>query len=176
MHCEAPVRKMIRQNKDWCKKIWLRKKIPYLFRISWKFSISKSCSNLLNSSYGIIQSSYGTIFSAFPSLFLQCTFLTGFYRSWVYWPTICLKMLLKMVQNCSMRPYVWRFRMVLLPWDARNTICLALIEYFSQNMVISDFATFFLQFLYFSKFLFQTFFKISQNLLVFLKKLWKHVL
>ena len=32
--------------------------------------------------------------------------------------------------------------MVLLPWDAMNTICLALIEYFSQNMVISDFPIF----------------------------------
>ena len=29
---------------------------------------------------------------------------------------------------------VWWFWMVLLPWDARNTICLALIGYFSQNI------------------------------------------
>ena len=31
-------------------------------------------------------------------------------------------------------PHVWCFWRILLPWDAKNTICLALIGYFSQNM------------------------------------------
>ena len=57
-------------------------------------------------------------------------FLTGFHRSWVWQPTTCLKMLLKMVQN----PMFCAFWMVLLPWDASNTICLELIGHFSQNM------------------------------------------
>ena len=43
-------------------------------------------------------------------------------------------MLLKMVQNCSMGPMFGAFWMILLPWDARNTTCLALIGYFGQNM------------------------------------------
>ena len=33
-----------------------------------------------------------------------------------------------------MGPMFGVFGMTLLPWDARNTICLALIGYFSQNM------------------------------------------
>ena len=31
-------------------------------------------------------------------------------------------------------PYAWCFWMIVLPWDARNAICIGLIGYFSQNM------------------------------------------
>ena len=101
-------------------------------------------------------------------------FLTGFHRKLsLIWLTTRFKMLLKMVQNCS---NVWCFWMILLPWDERNTICLALKGYFSQNMGLIPAGFWFCIFFYFSKFLFQTSLKISQNLLLFWKKLWKHVL
>ena len=74
------------------------------------------------------------IFWPFSKPISSMYFLTCFHQSWVWWPTTCLKMLLKMVQNRSMGPYVWCFWIIFLPWDARNTICLALIGYFSQNM------------------------------------------
>ena len=55
--------------------------------------------------------------------------------------------------------------MILLTWDARNAICLAHLEYFSQNMGLipgrSWFCNFFLQFLYFSEIFFSN---ISENI------------
>ena len=48
--------------------------------------------------------------------------------------------------------------MILLPWDARNTICLALIGYFSQNMGLVPGRSWFCNFLYSSN-QFQTFFE-----------------
>ena len=115
----------------------------------------------------IIQSSYGTILWPISPTY----FLTGFHRNWVWWPTTCLKMLLKMVQNCSIAPIFGGLWRVLLPFCY---ICLALIGYFCQNMWFIPGRFWYCNFwqsLCFSKFLFQTFLKISQHLLVFWKKL-----
>ena len=110
-------------------------------------------------------------------------FLTGFHRSWVWRPTTCLKMVLKMVQNCLMGPMFGVFWIILLPWDARNTICLELIGYFSQNTGLipgrSWFCNFFSSNFVFFEFLFQTFLKILQILYfsIFLfqtSRFWKY--
>ena len=108
------------------------KKIPYLFRISWNF-LSKSWSNRLDGPCG----SFSQVMKQFFGLSKPISpmyFLTGFHRNWVWRPTTCLKMLLKMVQNCSIAPIFDGFWRVLLPWYARNNICLALIGYLCQNM------------------------------------------
>ena len=146
-------------------------KMPHLFRISSKF-LNKSWSHLLDTPLCIIQSSYLWNNSlAFPSLLVQCT---GFDRRRVWWPNTCC---LKWSKNCSMGLMFGGFWMVLLPLDARNTICLELIGYFSQNKELiptysrSWFRNFVL--IYISQFLFQTFLKISQSLLVFLEEAMK---
>ena len=101
----------------------------------------------------IIQSSYWTNVLAFPSPFLQC----------ISWPAsiegefddqpLAWKCCFKMAQNCSMGFGV--FRWFLLPWDARNTICLGLIGYFSQNIGLipgrSWFCIFFTIFVFFER-------------------------
>ena len=147
------------------KKMRLGKKIPYLFRISWKF-LSKSWSNRLDGPCG----SFSQVMEQFSGLSKPISptyFLIGFHRNWVWRPTTCLKMLLKMVQNCSIAPIFDGFWRVLLPWDARNNICLALI---CQNMGFIPGRFWLCNFCVF-RFLFQTFLKISQHLLVFWKKL-----
>ena len=145
------------------------KNFPSFFKISWKFP-SQSWSNLLDSSYGSFSQVMEQLFSAFPSLFLKRVLFDWFPSK----PSLRTKHLpgkccFKMVQNCSMFGVFW---MILLPWDARNAICLALIGYFSQDMgFIPGRSRFRNCFYNFSKFLFQTFLTISQNLLVFWKKL-----
>ena len=51
-----------------------------------------------------------------------------------------------MAQNCLINPMFGGFWMVLLTWDARNTICLAFIGYFSQNMVFNSWSLLFLRY------------------------------
>ena len=119
-------------SKDWWQKNETGKKIPYLFRISWKFR-SKSWSNCLDGPCGSFSQVMEQFFG-FSKPISPTYFLTGFHQNWVWRPATCLKMLLKMVRNCSMVPMFGVFWMILLPWNARNIICLALTRYFSQNI------------------------------------------
>ena len=134
-------------------------KIPYLFRISWKF-LSQSCLSLLDSPYGSFSQVTGQFVLAFPSLFLQCS---------TFWPvsietefddqSLAWKCFFKMVQNCSMFGV---FGWFCYPWDARNTICLALIAvvriwgYFLG--IVPDFAFFSFTIFVFFKFSLISFF------------------
>ena len=137
--------------------------------------LSKSWSNLLDiSPYG----SFSQVMEQFFGLFMPISPMFGRFRSQL---SLTTNPLLENVASNGTKlfngPDVWCFWMVLLPWDAKNTICLALIGYLVRIwgwfLVVPDFAIF-SQFLYFSKFLFQTFLKISQKQLVVWKKLWKH--
>ena len=67
-------------------------------------------------------------FLAFPSLFLQCTLFDRF-------PSKLSLTTNHLLENVALKWYktVQCLGMILLPWDARNTICLALIGYFSQK-------------------------------------------
>ena len=141
-------------------------KIPYLFRISWKFP-SKSWSNLLDCPFGSFNQVVNN-FLAFPSLFLQCTF----------WP-VSIK------AEFGDRPLAWKPCLVLLDefvnlgCKEHHLSCIHRVSWSKYGVNSWSFMIlqFFLQFLYFSmKFLFQSFLKISQNLLVFWKTLWQHVL
>ena len=117
-------------------------------------------------------------FSAFPSLFLQCTFWPVSVEAEFDDQPLAWKCCLKWYKTVQ-----WALCLVFLddfdlPWDARNTICLALIGYFSQNMGLIPGRFWFPHFFFYNflKFWFQTFLRISQDLLVFWKKLWKHIL
>ena len=119
------------------------KKIPYLFRISWNFSkqivVKPSWQPLW-----IIQSSYGSNFHGLSKpISPTYYFLTGFHRNWVWRPTTCLKMLLKMVQNCSIAPI---FGWFCYPGMQGTTFVLHSLGIFVRIwglfLVVSDFAIF----------------------------------
>ena len=116
-------------SKDWCKKKWDWEKIPYLFRISWKF-LSKSWSNCLDGPCGwfsqVMEPFFGLSKPISPTYFL-----IGSHRNWVWWPTTCLKMLLKIVQNCFNSLYFWWFLegFVTLGCKEQHLSCTHLSEY-----------------------------------------------
>ena len=107
------------------------KKIPHLFRISWNL-LSKSWSNLLDSPYGSFSQVMEQLFWPFLAYFSNVLF-DRFPSKLSLTTNHLLENVAKNATKLFNGPYVWCFWMILLPWDARNTICLALIGYFSQN-------------------------------------------
>ena len=139
-------------TKDWCKKkLRLGKKFHICSEFPENFP-SESWSNLLDYPKGSFSQVMEQFLWPFQAYFFHDLLDFSSIEARVWRPTTCLKM----VQNCSMFGGFW---MILLPCDARNTICLALFGYFSQNMGLIPGRSWFCNFCMFRYICFQHFWK-----------------
>ena len=103
-----------------------------MLRISWNFQ-SKSWSNPLDSPHGSFSQVTEHFSCPFQAYFSNVLFDRFPSKLSLTTKPLAWKCCLKWYKTAQWALY-WCFWMILLPWNAKETICLALIRYFSQNM------------------------------------------